>query len=89
MILCFHQKLDDEVLVGCPLASQGGLLGARTHSVWEFIAFFDAPEGRMGRFRAPRECRVAKSPPGKFRFREENECFVFLRVRLATLGGLI
>ena len=37
----------------------------------------------------PRECRLATAPPGMFRFREENECFVFLSNRLATLGGLI
>ena len=32
MILCFHEKLDDEVLVGSPLTSQEGLLGPRMHS---------------------------------------------------------
>ena len=48
MILCFHEKLDDEVLVGGPLTSQEGLLGGRMHSVEGFIAFVGCPGGPHG-----------------------------------------
>ena len=51
--------------------------------------FLDAQEGRMGGFRAPRECRVAIAPPVDLRFREGNECFVCFRVQLATQSGLM
>ena len=64
-------------------------MGPRMHSVGRFIAFFDAQEGRKGGFRVPRECRGATDPPGMFRFREENDCFGFLRVRLGSESGLL
>ena len=48
MILCFHQKLDDEVLVGCTLTSQEGLLGARMQTMQCLISFFGCPRGRHG-----------------------------------------
>ena len=70
-------------LIRGPLGAQNAF-GCMIYSI-----FLDAQEGRKGGFRTPWECRGATDPPGMFRFREENECFVFFRGSLATMIGLI
>ena len=86
----FHSKLDDEVLVREHLDLIGGPLGAQNanHSVFNSICWMHKRAawvdlGPQGSAAVQPHLRMTSV------FCKENECFVFFRGSLETLGGLI
>ena len=84
-----EQKVGNEVLVVDLWSHKRASCAPDCDPLKETSYSVEAQEGRMGGFRAPWGCRLTIAPPGKVRFKMENECFVCLRVRLGAEGGVI